>query len=286
MKLINFLKSLWPRQRRARNITLMVVAGGLLLVVISCSTTRQAVVLPEVPGAKYIGSSECEQCHDELCRSFKTADHSRLLAKGKNGKDYGCESCHGPCSIHSDSGGDTKPPYSFTSSRPLPTSLDARLPLDSARAIETVCYNCHLDVRGQFNLPNHHPVPEGNMTCIQCHPPHKGVAFAGGGTQLLSQNENCLQCHESQKGPFVFEHEALREGCTTCHSPHGSINAKLLTERNANLCLKCHFQQSKPGGGILIGGIPHNGQMSQGACWSAGCHEAVHGSRVNPTLRF
>ncbi len=286
MKLISFLKSLWPRQRRARNLTLIVAAGGLLLAVISCSTTRQAVVLPEVPGAKYIGSSECEQCHDELCRSFKTADHSRLLAKGKNGKDYGCESCHGPCSIHSDSGGDTKPPYSFGSDRSLPTSLGARLPLDSARAIETVCYNCHLDVRGQFNLPNHHPVPEGNMTCIQCHPPHKGVAFAGGGTQLLSQNENCLQCHESQKGPFVFEHEALHEGCTTCHSPHGSINAKLLTERNANLCLKCHFQQVQPGGGILIGGIPHNGQMSQGACWNAGCHEAVHGSRVSPSLRF
>jgi hypothetical protein len=26
--------------------------------------------------------------------------------------------------------------------------------------------------------------------------------------------------------------------------------------------------------------------VTQGSCWSAGCHEAVHGSRVNPSLRF
>jgi len=277
------LPQLWRRHRRG---TLALGAGALVLAVISCSTTkRQAVVLPEVPGAKYIGSSECEQCHDEISKSFKTADHARLLALGKNGKDYGCESCHGPASLHSDSGGEVKPPYSFTSGRPQPAGLGARLPATSARAIENVCYTCHLDVRGQFNLPSHHPVPEGQLTCIQCHPPHKGMAHVGGSTQLLAQEENCLQCHESQRGPFVFEHDAVREGCTTCHSPHGSVNTKLLTERNSTLCLKCHFQQVK-GGNILIGGIDHTAKLSQGSCWSAGCHEAVHGSRVSPTLRF
>ena len=283
MTTFSSLLQFWRRHRRG---TLATGAGVLLLTVISCSTTkRQAVVLPEVPGAKYIGSSECEQCHDEISKSFKTADHARLLALGKNGKDYGCESCHGPASLHSDSGGEIKPPYSFTSGRPQPTGLGARLSEPSARAIENVCYTCHLDVRGQFNLPSHHPVPEGQLTCIQCHPPHKGMAHVGGSTQLLAQEENCLQCHESQRGPFVFEHDAVREGCTTCHSPHGSVNTKLLTERNATLCLKCHFQKVS-GGNILIGGIDHTAKLSQGSCWSAGCHEAVHGSRVSPTLRF
>ena len=92
-------------------------------------------------------------------------------------------------------------------------------------------------------------------------------------------------CYKCQKGLYVFEHEAMRDGCTSCHTPHGSINAKLLIERNANLCLKCHFQQNK-GGAILIGGVPHDTKLTQGACWSAGCHEAVHGSRVSPSLRF
>ena len=289
MKTISFFHRLLPDSRRLRGLVSLAAAGLLLSVVISCRTaTRHAVVLPDVPGAKYIGSAECEQCHEEICRGFRTADHARLIAQGKNGIGAGCESCHGPCSLHSDSGGETKPPFSFTAGRPQPEALSGRFPLEPARAVENTCYKCHMDVRGQFNLPNHHPVPEGRMTCVKCHPPHGGIAFAGGGTRLLSQEDNCVQCHPSQRGPFVFEHEALREGCTTCHSPHGSVNAKMLTERNANLCLKCHFQQRQPNqpGVILIGGVNHASQLSQGACWSAGCHEAVHGSRVSPSLRF
>jgi predicted CXXCH cytochrome family protein len=282
----SFFQRFWPRARRGQRLALAAGVVAVLLAAISCGTlTRQAVVLPEVPGAKYIGSAECEQCHDEICRDFKTADHARLIAQGKNGLAAGCESCHGPCSLHEDSGGEIKPPYSFTAGRPQPNSLSGRFPLETARAIETVCYQCHLDVRGQFNLPNHHPVPEGRMTCVQCHPPHKGIAHAGGSTQLLAQEENCAQCHATQKGVYVFEHEAMREGCTTCHVPHGSINARLLTERNSTLCLKCHFQQIKSGA-VLIGGVDHSSRLSQGACWSAGCHEAVHGSRVSPSLRF
>lgn len=273
-------------RKMGRKTALAAGAAGLILLAISCGTlSHQAVVLPDVPGAKYVGSADCEQCHDEICRSFKTADHARLIAQGKNGLAAGCESCHGPCSLHEDSGGDVKPPYSFAAGRPQAQSLSGRFPESSARAIENVCYTCHMDVRGQFNLPNHHPVPEGRMTCIQCHPPHSGIAMAGGSTQLLSQEENCAQCHADKQQLHVFEHEAMREGCTTCHSPHGSVNAKMLTERNSTLCLKCHFQQIKSGA-ILIGGVDHSSRLSQGTCWSAGCHEAVHGSQVSPSLRF
>jgi hypothetical protein len=27
-------------------------------------------------------------------------------------------------------------------------------------------------------------------------------------------------------------------------------------------------------------------RIQQGTCWTAGCHEAVHGSRVDSSLRF
>jgi predicted CXXCH cytochrome family protein len=285
-----FTRHSWPRGQRGRNLALAAGAVVLLLAAISCSTVnRQVVELPNVPGAKYIGSSECEQCHEDLYRGFQTADHSRLIAAGTNALNAGCESCHGPASLHSDSGGEIKPPYSFTAGRPEPASLSTLAGVPPARAIETVCYQCHSDVRGQFQLPNHHPVPEGRMKCTECHSPHKGSIRAGGGTALLSQDENCLKCHPAQRGPYVFEHEALREGCTTCHTPHGSVNAKMLTERNANLCLKCHFQQVR-NGEIYIGGKLHQNtvvnSLSQGACWTAGCHEAVHGSRVNSSLRF
>jgi predicted CXXCH cytochrome family protein len=261
-------------------------AGVLVVAAISCRTvSRHAVLLPRVPGADYIGSKACEECHEELYRDFQTADHARLIAEGPRALHAGCESCHGPGSAHAESGGEIMPPYTFTAGRPQASGLGARLAQPPARATETVCYECHANVRGQFNLPSHHPVPEGKMTCWECHPPHKGSARTGGSTALRSQNETCLQCHPAQRGPFVFEHEAMREGCTTCHSPHGTINAKMLTVRDSNLCLKCHFQQVR-GGAVLIGGSDHTSRLRQGTCWTAGCHEAVHGSRVSSSLRF
>jgi predicted CXXCH cytochrome family protein len=279
-----FLKTPASRPMRALFIALALIA--LLCTVISCQTVhRSVVVLPEVPGAKYIGSKECEQCHDKIYRDFATASHARLIAPGPNALSAGCESCHGPCSLHSDSGGEVKPPFSFTAGRLPASSYGARLAVEPARSKETVCFQCHPDVRGQFNLPSHHPVPEGRMTCTDCHPPHSGPAYVGGGTALLSLNESCFRCHPSQRGPYVFEHEASREGCTVCHGPHGSVNAKLLTVRDSNLCFKCHFQQIS-GGKLLIGGSDHTLRVQEGTCWTAGCHEAVHGSRVSPSLRF
>jgi predicted CXXCH cytochrome family protein len=279
---LSFLRGLsWPR-------TLALTAGvlSLLIAAISCrSVNRSVVLLPDVPGAKYIGSKECEQCHEKLYRDFATADHARLIAEGKNALSAGCESCHGPCSLHSDSGGEVKPPFSFAAGRPAAGSYGARLAVEPRRSKETVCYQCHADVRGQFNLPSHHPVPEGKLSCTDCHSPHKGSIYRGGGTALLSENESCFRCHAKQRGPYVFEHEASREGCTVCHTPHGSVNAKMLTVRDSNLCMKCHFQQLS-GGQILIGGSDHTLRVQQGTCWTAGCHEAVHGSRVSPSLRF
>jgi predicted CXXCH cytochrome family protein len=273
-------------EKHSRLVALVVAALVLVLGVISCGTiTRSVVLLPDVPGAKYIGSKECEQCHEEIYKGFVTADHARLVAAGTNAINAGCESCHGPCSIHSDSGGETLPPYSFTSGRSQTGSYKARLAVAPARATETMCYQCHPDVRGQFSLPSHHPVPEGDLSCTACHSPHKGSIFVGGGTSILSENESCQRCHPEQRGPYVFEHEATREGCTICHTPHGSVNAKLLTVRDANLCLKCHFQQQS-GGVLLIGGADHTLRVQQGTCWTAGCHEAVHGSRVSQSLRF
>jgi predicted CXXCH cytochrome family protein len=269
-----------------RGLWLTAAALVLALAAISCGTvTRSVVLLPDVPGAKYIGSKECEQCHEDLCREFATTDHARLIAAGTNAINAGCEACHGPCSIHSESGGETLPPYTFRPGRAQTGSFGARLAVEPGRSTETLCFQCHTDVRGQFSLPSHHPVPEGKLSCTDCHSPHKGSIQMSGGTALLTENESCQRCHAEQRGPYVFEHEAVREGCTICHTPHGSVNAKLLTVRDANLCLKCHFQQ-QTGGALLIGGADHTLRVQEGTCWTAGCHEAVHGSRVSSSLRF
>jgi predicted CXXCH cytochrome family protein len=253
-----------PYRRRL----LSTVVFALAAILLSCATfTRTVMAPPSIPGASYIGTSACADCHDELVRDFVTASHARLQAQGPNAIDIGCEACHGPGDLHVQSGGDPKLIVN---------------PLKSP----DVCFACHLDVRGSFSLPHRHPVPEGHLTCTDCHDPHHGNAIMGGHTALLSENESCYQCHASQRGPHVFEHEAMREGCTTCHHPHGSVNPKLLTQRNATLCLQCHFQQQAPGGQIFIGGFNHTAFLQRGTCWNAGCHEAVHGSQVNSSLRF
>lgn len=243
--------------------------GGATLALVSCGTVERTVVVPpQIPGAEFIGTEECEMCHDELVAGFKFASHARLSAPGDNALSAGCESCHGPGSVHSDDGGGK--------GNIINPGKDPRL-----------CFNCHLDVRASFGLPSHHPVSDNRLACGDCHDPHTGSARpGGGGLSTLSANDSCLQCHPAQRGPFVFEHEAMRDGCTTCHQPHGSVNDKLLKARNASLCIGCHFQQQTAAGAVLIGGQDHSLFLGRGTCWTAGCHEAVHGSRVNSSLRY
>jgi predicted CXXCH cytochrome family protein len=247
-------------------VVLALVVAVVASVAISCSSNRTIVAAPNIPGATFIGSESCAECHAKINQGFASATHARLKAGGKNSENIGCESCHGPGSVHKESGG-------------------ARNSIINPGKSPDSCFTCHLDVASRFRLPSHHPVLEGKISCSDCHDPHKGPAIIGGGTALASEQETCGRCHTAQRGPFVFEHEAVREGCTTCHQPHGSVNARMLTERSATLCMKCHFQQ-QTAAGIFIGGQEHSSRLSRGTCWSAGCHEAVHGSQIGTSMRF
>ena len=257
----------WIRIHRKKLLAIMACLVAAI-VMVSCATISRTVVAPpQIPGAEFAGSKSCAECHEDKVRDFKFATHARLKAEGANAKNIGCESCHGPGSTHIQSGG-------------------AHQTIINPRKSPDVCFQCHLDKRGEFNLPYHHPVLEGKMSCSDCHDPHKGDAIKGGGTALATEHETCAQCHTVQGGPFVFEHEAIREGCTTCHAVHGSVNQKMLVARDANLCFKCHFQQQTTAGKIFIGGGDHTSRLARGTCWTSGCHEAVHGSQVGSSLRF
>ena len=256
-----------------------IIAGLALsaIVLASCSTMPSNVVVPpQVEGATFVGNKTCVECHADYTRAFPFSPHARLHIEGAPHNDSaGCESCHGPGSLHVKAGGGRK------------------LIVNPGRDPQA-CFTCHLDVHAQFKLPQHHPVLEGRMNCVHCHDPHGadimkashrtalGVRPATGMARL---NESCAECHREQARPMVFHHEALREGCTVCHHPHGSIADKMLVQRDNNLCLKCHAQVATLGGQIFIGEVPHTAFISRGACWSAGCHTAVHGSNIDRKLR-
>lgn len=239
--------------------------------VVICAIFIVSTTLPgRAAEAEFVGMDTCAMCHEKEAKNFKRSEHARIVVASKGKEGQACETCHGPGSLHADA----------------ETKGGKHAAIINPRKSPEACYQCHLDKKASFSLQYHHPVPEGKMSCADCHDPHGEDAIKPNTIRSLSpKNSVCAKCHKDQTGFFVYEHEALREGCTVCHDVHGSINDKMLIERDLNLCLKCHFQANFPSA-IRIGDNNHTGRPNQGPCWSGGCHTAVHGSNYNDHLRL
>jgi DmsE family decaheme c-type cytochrome len=205
----------------------------------------------------------CLTCHANLNREgIRRSEHT--LA------EVACTSCH---SIHHS---------------PVPKFLLAKKQTD-------LCYGCHQPVRAQFSMPFKHRVNEGVVQCSDCHNPHGTFAATWRMgqrphmvAQALDNEEPCLKCHADKRGPFAFEHAPARvEGCETCHSPHGSTNARLLKRPvTFTLCLECHTGAGTFG--TTNGGVPrqsssHN-MLDPKYQRCTACHVRIHGS--NSDARF
>lgn len=143
-----------------------------------------------------------------------------------------------------------------------------------------VCLTCHEKKRAEIHRPSTHPIVEGKTACSDCHNPHG----SNGPTLLVGAtlNETCYTCHAEKRGPFLWEHEPVREDCSICHKPHGSVNESLLKNRGPWLCQQCHLEQFHPstaysGTGLPGANTPSGAQQMLGKnCLN--CHVQIHGS--------
>jgi DmsE family decaheme c-type cytochrome len=273
--------------------------------------------------AEYVGSDTCGGCHEDIYNAFQKSPHEVVGTDKKRGwEGNACESCHGPGSKHAESmsAADIVNPAKLSPAAADQDCMKCHLNqpthigrINSSHAKNQVacvachsihkngpyglvprnnadtnqlCAKCHNNVWASFQRPYKHPLPQGAMSCVDCHNPH-GTVLPWSIQTVYANEPGCFKCHGEKRGPFVYEHPPMRlEGCGACHMPHGSQNPRMLTRAQVRfVCLECHANlpgPTMPANGTL-GTVPpafHDLRSPQFQNCTL-CHQMVHGSYVN-----
>lgn len=272
--------------------------------------------------ATYVGSETCQACHEDIFNALLKSPHAAVQnEKSRGWQGKACESCHGPGSNHAGSASpaEIRNPAKLPPAQADQTCLGCHLkdPTHASRlqsshaknnvscvACHTVhkngpngivartsptinkqCSGCHISQWASFQRPFRHKLPEGAMSCVDCHDPH-GSPLPRSLQTFAANERGCVRCHGEKRGPFTFEHAPIKlEGCTACHEPHGSANPRMLVRQEVRLmCLECHSNRPTPvAKPTSIGVTPpafHNLNLPQFRNCTV-CHSKVHGSYIN-----
>lgn len=111
-----------------------------------------------------------------------------------------------------------------------------------ALAQEADCLKCHAKKLKSGKVVH----AAMDMGCATCHSgidarkvPHKKTNTLAKGL-TSEQPDLCYGCHDKTLFEKKNVHAAVGMGCTGCHNPHSSGNAKLLIAEPSALCVTCH----------------------------------------------
>jgi DmsE family decaheme c-type cytochrome len=326
MRTIEHAPRVWRTRTIGSGIAALMVCWGQATAVKPAAQPAQAV-----QSAQYIGEARCIECHGQENKHFSETLHAKIFRLNpKNDRErLGCEACHGPGSNHAKNALDKTALIGFTKrwGTPLnvqnaqcltcheggnrlhwPGSMHAKSNLGCAdchnpmqklsassllarQSISETCFQCHQQQRAEFRRRSHMPLPEGKVSCVDCHNPHGSTTRA-----LLnadSVNDVCYTCHAEKRGPFLWEHAPVRESCINCHKPHGSNHDKLLVGARPYLCQQCHnlsvghngtfYREGQTAAGALQGG-GQSPRVIGRTCQN--CHSQIHGSNHPAGARF
>lgn len=281
--------------------------------------TPPAAKVPAQPtgAATYSGTQSCLGCHEKEQSGYERSAHHWAADPRTPGAKQGCETCHGPGSLHVDDADNVRMPNNFKTMKPAEinatcitchnrgehalwdgsqherrdvscTSCHSQhKPLSDtgllkAKTETQICATCHRDKAAKLDRSGHMPLREGKMACSTCHNLHGST-----NVKLLRKGDSiaemCASCHADKRGPFLFEHAPSRDGCVTCHDPHGSSNERMLVVKTPMLCQRCHVATRHPSTIYDQSLINTSVRVYARSCVT--CHASVHGSN-HPSGRF
>ncbi len=163
------------------------------------------------------GSESCLRCHSgEKMRAISASPHGDPEIKGTPATAHGCESCHGPGSIHVSRahGGRGFPPLTEFGRGTRGSPRDEKL---------HACLSCHADKSmGKMQtvfIGSAHDRP--SINCSNCHNVH---AESDPMRDKETQTRTCSRCHRSDLRDHPrFEEKSIdfdALSCSTCHDVH------------------------------------------------------------------